>query len=131
MATIKYTTYRFNKPPLITNGEYEILKEILTQKPEYNIEPPSNFVETFKYEFILLGIGGVGFLIVLLKIDALFWVGGIPAILAFFSLFGLIPSIFSYLGFLSDKGNYYLDLKKDIIKSNNYTEFIKLRNNKK
>lgn len=129
MATIQYTTYRFNKPPLISSDDYETLKEILTERPDYNINPPSSFVETFKGELIFLGIGAIGLLIVSLDLaEWLNWVGGIPAFFAFFSLFSFVPSMLSYLGFVADKSSYYGKLKGDIIKSNNYTEFINLRN---
>ncbi len=129
MARIQYTTYRFNQPPLISSGDYETLKEILTEKPEYNLNPPSSFIETFKGELIFLGIGAIGMLIASLDLaEWLNWVGGIPAFFAFGSLFSFVPSMFSYLGFLSDKSSYYGKLKKDINKSSNYAEFTKLRN---
>jgi hypothetical protein len=129
MATIQYTTYKFNKPPIISSDDYETLKEILTLKPEYNLNPPSSFIETFKVELIFLGVGAIGFLIASLDLaEWLNWVGGIPAFLAFGSLFSSVPSMFSYLGFLSDKSNYYNKLKRDITKSSNYTEFTNLIN---
>ena len=129
MATIQYTTYRFNRPPLISSDDYETLKEILTERPEYSINPPSSFVETFKGELIFLGIGAVGFLIASLDLaEWLNWVGGIPALFAFFSLFSFVPSMLSYVGFVSDKSSYYGKLKRDIINSKNYTEFTNLRN---
>jgi hypothetical protein len=132
VATIQYTTYRFNKPALITKGDYEILKDILTENPDYNINPPSSFVETFKRELIFLGIGALGFLIASIDLaEWLNWVGGIPAIFAFFSLLSIGPSIFSYIGFLSDKSRYYNRLKKDIVNSHNYAEFLILRNNRR
>jgi hypothetical protein len=129
MATIQYKTYRFNRPQLISIDDYEILKEILTERPEYNINPPSSFIETFKGELIFLSIGVVGFLIASLDLEEwLNWVGGIPAFFAFFSLFSFVPSMLSYLDFISDKSSYYGKLKRDIIKSNNYAEFTNLRN---
>jgi hypothetical protein len=129
MATIQYTTYRFNRPPLISSDDYETLKDILTERPEYSINPPSSFVETFKGEIIFLGIGAVGFLIASLDLaEWLNWVGGIPAFFAFFSLFSFVPSMLSYVGFVTDKSSYYGKLKRDIINSKNYTEFTNLKN---
>jgi hypothetical protein len=129
MATIQYTTYRFNRPPLISSDDYETLKDILTERPEYSINPPSSFVETFKGELIFLGIGAVGFLIASLDLaEWLNWVGGIPAFFAFFSLFSFVPSMLSYVGFVTDKSSYYGKLKRDIINSKNYTEFTNLKN---
>jgi hypothetical protein len=129
MATIQYTTYRFNRPPLISSDDYETLKDILTERPEYSINPPSSFVETFKGELIFIGIGAVGFLIASLDLaEWLNWVGGIPAFFAFFSLFSFVPSMLSYVGFVTDKSSYYGKLKRDIINSKNYTEFTNLKN---
>ncbi len=31
MAKIEYQTYKFNKPPLLNDGDYDTLKEILTE----------------------------------------------------------------------------------------------------
>lgn len=129
MATLQYTTFSFNIPPLISIDDYEILKEIITEKPEYNITPPSDFVETFKGELIFLSIWSLGLLIALLDLaEWLTWVGAIPAIFAFGSLFSFFPSMVSYLEFISDKSKYYGNLRIDIIKSNNYAEFTILRN---
>ena len=129
MATIQYVTYRFNRPPLISRDDYETLKEILTERPDYNIKPPSSFVETFKGELILLGIGAVGLLIA--SLDLAEWlnlVGGIPSFIAFFLLFSFVPTMLSYLGFISNKSSYYSKLKRNVIKSKYYAEFINLRN---
>lgn len=128
MATIQYTTYRFNTPPTLIESDYETLKQLLSENSHHNINPPSSFVETFKGQLIFLGIGALGLLIASLDLaEWLNWVGGIPAFIAFFSLFSFVPSMFSYLGFLSSKSSYYSRLKNDIIKSNNYKEFIDLR----
>lgn len=131
MATIQYTTFSFNRPPLISIDDYEILKGIITEKPEYNITPPSGFVETFKGELIFLSIGSLGLVVALLDLaEWLTWVGAIPAIFAFGSLFSFFPSMVSYLEFISDKSKYYGNLKRDIKNSNNYAEFTNLRNKK-
>ena len=128
MATIQYTTYRFIIPQILVEKDYEIMKEVLTINPNHSITPPSSFFETFKGEIIFLGIGALGGIISSLNgPEWLEWVGGIPAILAIFSLFSFVPSMFSYLGFLSDKSSYYQKLKRDIIKSNSYNEFINIR----
>jgi hypothetical protein len=129
MATIRYTTFTFSKPPQISSDDYVTLKEVLTQRPDYNINPPSSFVELFKGELIFLGIGTFGFLIASLDLEE--WlnvVGSIPAIFAFFLLFSFVPSLISYLVFISDKSRYYSILKQDLIKSNSYAEFTILRN---
>lgn len=131
MATVEYTKYSFNHPPTLVKADYEILKELLTENPSYKLNPPSNFFETFKVELIFLSVGSVGFLIAYLDIaEWLNWVGGIPAFLAITSLFSFIPSLFSYSGFATAKSGYYFYLKRDIIESDNYNEFLILRNNR-
>jgi hypothetical protein len=132
MATIQYTTYTFNSPQPLVESDYETLKEILSDNAQYNINPPSNFIEAFKGQLIFLGIGAFGFLLASLDLaEWLNWVGGIPAFLAFFSLFSFVPSLFSYVSFLSDKSSYYSNLQKDITKSKNYVEFENLRKERK
>ena len=132
MATIQYTTFRFNKPDLLIDSDFQTLKEILNEWPEYNLNPPSNFVETFKGELIILGVGVFGLLICLLDIaEWLNIVGCILVLIAFLSLFSFVPSLISFLGYFSVKYNYYRKLKNDIIKSNNYLEFLNLRNIKR
>ena len=102
---------------------------ILNEKSSYNLTPPSGFVETFYGELIILGIGAAGYLLATLDLaEWLNWVGGVPAFIAFLSLFSFVPSMISYLSFISDKASYYSKLKSDIIKSNNYNEFTNLRN---
>lgn len=129
MATVQYTTYNFNTPPIISDNDFQILKDILTQNPNYDINPSSSFVETFKAELIFIGIGLIGCYLASLDLaEWLNWVGGIPAFLAFGSLFSFIPSMFSYLGYVSDKSNYYRKLKQKIINSENYNEFLNMRN---
>lgn len=59
--------------------------------------------------------------------DWLNGIGSMFAIIAFFSLFSYLPSMFSYLGFVSDKSSYYKKMKIDIIKSTNYEHFKSLR----
>jgi len=43
-------------------------------------------------------------------------------------IFSFLPSFFSYRGLVYEKETYYIGLKKDIKKSNNYHEFIMLTN---
>lgn len=127
MATIQYTTYKFNRPSLISGDDYETLKGMLIERPEYNINPPSSFVETFKGELEFLCIGAIGLLIASLDLaEWLNWVGGIPAFLAIFSLLSFAPSMISYLGFVTDRFIYYFKLRRDIIKSSNYAKFANL-----
>ncbi|TRW98003.1 hypothetical protein [Flavobacterium gawalongense] len=129
MAKIQYTSYIFNKPPDLSEKEYKIMKELFNDNPKLNINPVSSFNKTFKVEIIFLGIGIICGLIA--SFDIANWLNlvfGIPSfIIGITFVFSFIPSFFSYLGFLSDKSNYYSNLKKDIIKTSTFTDYINLR----
>ena len=128
MATIQYTTYRFNRPSMLIQSDYETLKELLSESPNYNLNPPNNFIDAFRGELIFLTVGAVSLLLLSLDIaEWLNWVGGISFFIAFFSLFSFVPSLFSYLGFLSAKARYYSSLRRDIVKSKDYNDFVNFR----
>ncbi len=129
MATIQYTCYRFNPPSLLKENDFNTLKDLLHYNSRLNINPNSSFIETFKVELIMFGIGIIcGFIASFDIAEWINWIFGIPAFLvAGTFVFSFIPSFFSYLGFVSDKSNYYSRLKKDIIKSNTYSDFINIR----
>lgn len=129
MATIQYTSYRFKKPSDLEEIDYKTLKELLNDDSKLNINPTSNFIETFKVELIMFGIGIVcGYIA---SLDITEWINlifGLPAfIVGSAFLFNFLPSFFSYLGFVSDKSSYYSILKKDIIRSDSYIDFINIR----
>lgn len=132
MATVQYTKYHFNRPPRLIQKDYEILKEILTENENFNLNPPSYFIGTFKGELIFLGIGIFAGVIAAAEIAE--WLTVVASILgvmvgyAFFTSF--LPSFSSFFDFLSAKASFYRKLKRDIIKSTNYNEFLTLRNNR-
>ena len=146
MPRIEYTTYQFTKPPLPTQQNYILLKNILEQNPDHSLNPKSSFKETFLVEILtcgsMLGIaiaGGVlGGLISL--IDSIKWlqligylillVSGLLLIGTFLRIPSLLLSILAYSAFVGDKWIYYNTLKKDIVKSGSYEEFLKRRKNK-
>jgi hypothetical protein len=129
MAKFQYTSYTFNKPPDLPEKEYKIMKELFNDNPKLNINPFSSFYKTFKVEIIVFGIGIICGLIA--SFDFANWLNlvfGIPAfIIAGTFIFSIIPSFFSYLGYLTDKSKFYSNLKRDIIKTNTFTDYINLR----
>lgn len=123
-----YTKYEFNRPTQLTENEYETLKTILNERPRYNINPPVSFVDNFRIELISLGI-----CIIILFIASLSkwleWLGILTLFVVGASfLFSFLPSFFSYRGLVYEKETYYIGLKNDIKKSNNYHEFLMLSN---
>ncbi|MCF8330287.1 MAG: hypothetical protein K9I37_08095 [Crocinitomicaceae bacterium] len=131
MARVQYTTYRFNRPSELRKEDYEILKEVLGNNPNHSINPPSSFIETFRGELIFLGAALLGLLILSFDVEILNWIGGIAAFLGFGVLFSFVPSALSYLGFLSEKASFYSRLRKDILRSSDYSEFQNIRNKRR
>lgn len=129
MATIQYTSYNFNIPSALAEMDYKTLKELLNANPKLNINPTSSFIETFKGELIMLGIGIVcGYIASFDIAEWINWVFGIPAIIVGSGfIFSILPSIITYIDFVFDKSRYYSKLKKDIIKSKTYIDFINIR----
>jgi hypothetical protein len=123
MATIRYTTYRFSRPPEIMEYEFVELKELLKRDKSINLCPKSSFLETFKTDLIFFSVAIVGALLTLPDIEWLNLIGGFAMLIGFFSLFSFVPSFFSYLSFLSSKALYYRRLKKHIINSDTYKDF--------
>ena len=123
MATIRYTTYSFNRPSEINESAFIELKELIKMDNNVSLNPKSSIYDTFKTEIIIFGVSIVGGLLTLTEIDWLEAIGGFAAIVGFFNLFSFVPSFSSYLSFLSSKASYYRRLKKDIIKSDTFTDF--------
>ncbi|SDH89619.1 hypothetical protein SAMN04488062_11727 [Flavobacterium omnivorum] len=129
MAKIQYTSYNFNIPSALAEMDYKTLKELLNANPKLNINPTSSFIETFNTELKFLGIGIMCGAVASFDIaEWINWVFGIPAfIIGSTFIFNLLPTFFSYFGYLSEKSSYYSKLKKDIIKSQTYIDFNNLR----
>ena len=41
MVTVEIRTYKFIPPPVLSEGDYNDIKNALNREPELNIEPPS------------------------------------------------------------------------------------------
>ena len=124
MATIQYTKYTFQKPSLIDENSYNIIKLNLKNTPNYKPFPMDSFWEKFKISIlsyivggpiaIILGSLGIGFLEVISSIYALGLFGGCASIM---------PEWISYLKFLRHRKYYFSRLIKKLEVSKNYIEF--------
>ena len=123
MATIRYTTYSFNRPPEINEQAFLELKELIKMDNSLSLNPKSSIYDTFKVDIIVFGVSVIGGVLASTEIDWLEAIGGFAAIIGFFNLFSFLPSFSSYLSFLSSKATYYQKLKNDIIKSDTYSDF--------
>ncbi|MFT5251137.1 MAG: hypothetical protein ACI87N_000108 [Flavobacteriales bacterium] len=133
MAKIQYTSYDFNIPSELEESDYKTIKELLNDNGQLKITPYSSFIETFKRELIMLGIGVLcGYIASFDIAEWINWVFGIPAIMAgYIFLFSFAPSFITYIDFMFDKRRYYSKLKKNILKSNSYIDFINIREKKR
>jgi hypothetical protein len=142
MPRIEYTTYQFTRPALPSEHSYGLLKKILLQNPGHSLNPKSSIRETFRFEIIfyptVVGVGLIGTL--LSEATSIEWIktvgeiilgiAGIAGIIGFFHLLSFFLSFMSFLGFLLEKWSYYRSLKKDIIETSTYEDFVKRRKNK-
>ena len=127
MATIQYTTYTFNKPPLIDEKTYTIIKNRLKSTPDYDMFQIESFYEKYKVLILTYLIGGpisifcvdsgIGFL----EIISVFFL-----LILGFGLFSQIPEWISYASYLFERNKYYKNLNSNLKISNDYLHFREL-----
>ena len=131
MARIQYTSYKFNKPKIISADIYVSIKNSLKRDHNYN---PFKFsiLKSYYKEFnvgvklILIGVPLAG-LLASTGIYVFEIIGGIYGFIAFGVIFGGgIQSSFSFIGFCLNKKNYYRKLLNFLKKSHNYSDFVNL-----
>lgn len=136
MTTVEIRTYKFIPPPILSERDYNDIKNALNREPELNIEPSARFKDEFKvgYQFLKWGV----IIIIVATILNFIFYGGKgdtifipfmagPAILIFTALILHGRTLNSFSNFQDVKSLYYTKLKKDIIESNSYLEFIRLQ----
>lgn len=123
---IQYTKFEFKRPIILSESEYNTLKTLLSQNSKYKLNLKSNFIVAFKFYLYFLGVAAIGILITFLDIaEWLNFIAAIPLFIAFYLfLFSFLPSIVSYFEFLEDKSYYYSKLKKVIINSRDYSDYL-------
>ena len=134
MARVQYTTYKFTSPDLISEDEYNSLKDLITHNPNHNpfkgkiAEEIKRFIYFYiigaPVSFLCVGLGDT---ISFEWISTIFYIiGGIIALMLFGGLSSVIPTIFSYLGYLTKRKLYFNKLRRSIKKSTDYNEFVKM-----
>lgn len=133
MATIYYTKYSFAEPEdLMSKEEFISMKTLLTNNPDYSLNYPDKFPVEKKNELTIGLFGLFGLYISSLDIPTLVsWLVGIPSFVCFIYLLSAILSFLTYSDYKSDKKKYFKKLKKNIIKSKDYNDFINLSNQNK
>lgn len=137
MARVTIITYKFSPPPLITESDFQVIKQALEKNSNYEIEPSLTFKDQFPFAWWLFRItlitAPIAGLIGMAKPKAdsfLDFFGAacmFPLIISFFTLVMNAQTFLSFNSLLRDKKDYYNRLKSDISKANDYTEFLNLR----
>lgn len=134
MATYTVTTYHFTPPPLINETVFKVLKERLEADPKFIFEPTAKFSDEypilswiFKSNLIAIPLG-----IIILLLEPRsngFWSDVaefcfLPLAISFIAIVFGHQSILSYNDYLADKRKYYRRLRKNILSSHDYGEFL-------
>ena len=124
---IEYTTYRFNRPTLISENEYLIIKNKLVTEPNFNPFKIETFYSKFKILILIYSIGSpISFGLLQTDNDILSFIGGAFLFFAFFGSFSIVPEWLSYLTYIGKFKFYHFNLLKKIKKSNDYDHFKSL-----
>lgn len=123
----QYTTYKYNRPELLTEKEYEIIKYRLNSDPSFYPFNSNSFLNKYKVIFLVYGISSVlGPLITLIENEILNIIVAIIGIILFFGLFSLVPEIISYAIVMLRRRIYYKGLVSKIKKSRDYDHLKEL-----
>jgi hypothetical protein len=127
MATFQYTTYKYNRPELLTEDEYKIIKHKLNSDPNFYPFNSNSFLDKFKVIFMIYGIGIVlGFLAVIIDNETLNVIASIIGVILLMGSFSLVPEIISYATVMIRRRIYYKGLVSKIKKSRDYNHLKEL-----
>ena len=132
---ISYKKWDFAEPRILNEREYSDINHQLKENPEIDITPNTwnNFQQEMRIDFywFLIVIFGIGFCVFaetylsqkfLYNICEL--VGVILLLIGFYSALQLFLSGLSYWSFTFAKNGYYWRLKKAILATGNYADFV-------
>jgi len=120
----------------MSEGHYNSYRTHLKRDASAKIHPGQSYYGAFKNEIwfngILLAIGAVGVCVGQFTSfkDIPYIIAGIALFLAFYGCLSLLMSSASYLRMGLDSSAYYDELKKDLVNSQNYQEFYRVREGK-
>lgn len=126
MAIIQVETFSFNKPPKRTEKEYKVLKIRFIENPNLDLTPDREGVLLHFLKEILLIIALILIFGVLAELTDIFFFAAL-AILTLIFGFGinLFFRYYPYYSAISEERAYYRGMKKRIINSSSYEEFVK------
>lgn len=125
--SFQYTRYKYNRPELLTEREYEIIKYRLNSDPSFYPFNSNSFLEKYKLIFMIYGISIVlGFFGTIIDNDTINNIVGFIGIFLFIGSLSLVPEIISYAIVMIRRRIYYKGLVSKIIKSSDYDHLKEL-----
>ena len=122
-----YTTYKYTRPDLLSEGDYIIIKSELSSNPRFYPFNSNSFFEKFKGNLILYGLGiPLIFISHLIQNEVFQVISVIGGIILFFGALQIVPEIISYGVVMIRRRIYYKRLIDKIIKSEDYNQLKKL-----
>jgi hypothetical protein len=127
MAQVRYTSYRFQAPPLMEKDFFDYLKELPVKEGCIRYHPYDGFIKTFPgwCIFFLLLVGLCAYMYFQGEKDYLVPLVGWPALAL---LSGGLHSMFSWLGYYMDCRSYFDTYSAHINQAKDYDALLKLRN---
>lgn len=140
---VPFKKFYFRKPEELDTHDYYGYKRILRNNDSISISPKFNYLEIFENEIGLLKFIFYTFVTsLILKLISKFFdikllqelyiipfvLGGI---LFGFSCLSFLPTLLSFWDYKTDENKYFNQLKKDILVSNSYQDFLSIREGKK
>ena len=123
----QYRTYKYNRPGLLTENEYEIIKHKMNSDPDFYPFNSNSFLDKYKIVFMIYGISIVfGFIAIILNNETLNNIAGIVGFILIIGSFSLVPEIISYAIVMIRRRIYYKGLVSKIRKSSDYNHLKEL-----
>tara|TARA_B100001564_G_scaffold245521_1_gene208176 strand:+ start:435 stop:821 length:387 start_codon:yes stop_codon:yes gene_type:complete len=123
----QYTSYKYKRPELLSENEYQIIKYNLNSDPSFYPFNSNSFLDKYKFIFMIYGISIVlGFLVTIIDNETLNIIAGIIGFILFIGSFSLVPEIISYAIVMLRRRIYYKRLVSKIIKSRDYDHLKEL-----
>ncbi len=125
--SFKVREFSFNPPFEISELKYLDLKKLISENKIKTINPKVNFIKTFKFELIALGILLIGTALCYIEIEWVNFIGGITVLIFGWEILQFIVSLIPFGEYLYKKYRYYKRLKNDISNTDNYLDFKSIR----
>jgi hypothetical protein len=127
MPSISYTKFQFKRPAEYGEFEYRRMKELLIDDPNYKLGNQPEWTTEFTVRLIIMIAGILAFLFSKVVSESLVNWFNFITILSLIPTSSFVLTLSSYLRYNSASSKYYDKLKNDIMKTNDYVDFLALR----